>query len=162
MDHQKLFVLHYALVFIHHDGLDGVSHFCFRLVSVFTVLPIVGSRCIGWKLELKRNDVVSWLERILELEASSFEIKILLWCLGLNSWGSLSIVHGVPETGFFFTIHSYFHSFSFNRGRNSDVNLAINRISWVVEWLIGFDVKITTLKLWSRINLISHSNVINN
>jgi hypothetical protein len=78
MDHQKLFVLHYALIFVYHDGLDGVSYFCFRLVAVLTVLPIVGSRCIGWKLELKWNDVVSWLERILEREASSFEIKILL------------------------------------------------------------------------------------
>ena len=78
MDHQKLFVLHYFLVFADHRGLNGISHFCFRVITVSTMLPIVGSWSIYRKLELKRNDEISRLELILKLEAGPFEIKILL------------------------------------------------------------------------------------
>jgi len=152
MDHQNLFVSHYLQFFADHRGWNGISHFCLRLINVWSTLPIVGSWNIYGKLELKRNDEISSLELVLTLEAGRFKFKVLLRCLSLMSL----FFAPVQKTGFLFTIDSNFNSISINRLISSDVNLAVNWVSWIVKRFVCFYVEISTVKLWSLINLVSH------
>ena len=77
MDHQEILVSHESVIPVMNFCHDRVSDFDFWFSLVFFLLPVATSRSPSWKNELKWNGVISWGERLIELEAILFKLEEL-------------------------------------------------------------------------------------
>ena len=154
VNHDDLLVLREASTVCMEHGLEGISYFDLWSVEWIPLLVMVedGSRNLGWQIKLERNDIVTRVQLLIEIEANTSEFKYLFALFAFPRF----FIWTVKETWFLLTFDFDFEWLCVNGLLGSDVNLAIYGVSLVIEGFVCLDVQITIVHVGSCVYIVSH------
>jgi hypothetical protein len=161
MDNKKILVSDKRSIMVVNLCHDGISYLNFWLSLIVLSLPVATSWCPVRKSEFEWNGVVSGIKRLIECKAILFKFKELLTKLNLDLFiVNLTVyilsLNIIPVTSLLFGFNINLQEVSLHLSSTSDVDLAINDVTFIVKGLICFDEEISSIKLTSGIKLVSH------
>lgn len=155
VNQDELLVLKYLSAVCMKNGLNRVSDLYLWTGEHMLVVEQDGSWSACRKIELEWNCEISWVQMLLKIESTTFEVEYLFRGLGLSGFLSIPILMMVLETGFLLALDFDLKPFGINFLIGSDVNLTEDGLSWIVESRIGLHIHETTFNLGSAVN-VSH------
>lgn len=156
MNHQHLLVLQVLLGVRVDTCLNTVFHISLWAIVMVLASPHERCRKLRLQIKLKRNGIITWIERSLERKASRTVVHDAVRIAGLSSLDSrlliaisilVVLVMIVPVAALFLSFDSQFKVRGIKDGLGTDVNLAKHFVAWIIEWLVGFDVQVASVEL---------------
>ena len=162
MDHEEILVSDEGSVMIVDFCHDRISYLNFRFSIIVLFLPVATSWCPVRKSELKWDCIVSRIKRLVESEAILFEFKEFLSKLNLDTFRigipkPIISFNLIPMTSLLLGFYINFQKVGLHLSGASDVDFPINSVASIVECFVSFDEEISSIKLTSRIEIVSHS-----